>query len=62
MKVSRVDKIMEIYNTSKMKKTEKAKKTEGKDTVALSNQGKDYQKLLKPYPKYQILEKKKLKK
>ncbi|NLJ87869.1 MAG: flagellar biosynthesis anti-sigma factor FlgM [Epulopiscium sp.] len=51
MKVSRVDKIMEIYNTSKMKKTEKAKKTEGKDTVALSNQGKDYQKALKAVSK-----------
>ena len=51
MKVSRVDKVMEIYSSSKMKKTEKPKRTENKDTVALSEQAKGYQKALKAVSK-----------
>lgn len=51
MKISRVDKIMEVYNTSKMKKIEKSKKKDEKDVLALSNQGKDFQSVLKAISK-----------
>ncbi|WP_341875779.1 flagellar biosynthesis anti-sigma factor FlgM [Defluviitalea saccharophila] len=43
MKITRVNQVLEVYNTNRIQKTEKINKTMGKDVFALSKEGKDFQ-------------------
>jgi negative regulator of flagellin synthesis FlgM len=43
MKITRVNQVLEVYNTNRIQKTEKTNKTMGKDVFALSKEGKDFQ-------------------
>jgi negative regulator of flagellin synthesis FlgM len=43
MKITRVNQILEVYNTNRVQKTGKTNRTMGKDVFALSEEGKDFQ-------------------
>ena len=43
MKITRVNQVLEIYNTNRVKKLEQSNKAEGKDVFALSKEAKDFQ-------------------